>query len=72
VCVGASDSKTVSDDPSSSALFVVCIEGFPRGVPGGTGMTPLVMRNVQHRVVAWGNARNFVFGRWFLLFLAVY
>jgi hypothetical protein len=36
VCVGASDSTTASDDPSSSALCVMCI-GLPRGVPGGGG-----------------------------------
>jgi hypothetical protein len=45
VCVGASDSTTVSDDPSSSALCVVCVGRFPRGVPGGAGMPPLVTRN---------------------------
>jgi hypothetical protein len=31
VCVGASDMTTVSDDPSSSALCVVCAGNFPRG-----------------------------------------
>jgi hypothetical protein len=40
VCVGASDMTTASDDPSSSALCVVCIGRFPRGVPGGAGMPP--------------------------------
>jgi hypothetical protein len=41
VCVGASDMTTASDDPSSSALFVVCARCFPRGVPGGgAGMPP--------------------------------
>jgi hypothetical protein len=34
VCVGASDSTTASDDPSSSALCIVCTGRFPRGVPG--------------------------------------
>jgi hypothetical protein len=37
VCVGASDMTTASDDPSSSALCVVCTGRFPRGVPGGGG-----------------------------------
>jgi hypothetical protein len=41
VCVGASDMTTASDDPSSSALCVVCAGRFPRGVPGGAGMPPL-------------------------------
>jgi hypothetical protein len=40
VCVGASDMTTVSDDPSSSALCVMCVGRFPRGVPGGAGMPP--------------------------------
>jgi hypothetical protein len=35
---------TASDDPSSSALCVVCAGRFPRGVPGGAGMPPLVTR----------------------------
>jgi hypothetical protein len=55
VCVGTSDSTTASDDPSSSALCVVCTGHFPRGVPGGggggVGMPPLVTRNIQHRAV---------------------
>jgi hypothetical protein len=41
VCVGASDSKTASDDPSSSALCVVCTGHFPRGVLGGERYAPL-------------------------------
>jgi hypothetical protein len=61
VCVGASDMKTVSDDPSSSALCVMCPGCFPRG---GQVLPPLVMRNVR------GSAPNFFFGA-FLLFLAV-
>jgi hypothetical protein len=36
VCVGTSDSKIVFDDPSSSALCVVCVERFL----GGAGMPP--------------------------------
>jgi hypothetical protein len=35
VCVGASDMTTTSDDPSSSALCVVCVGRFPREVRGG-------------------------------------
>jgi hypothetical protein len=31
VCVGASGSKTTSDDPSSSDICVMCIGKFPRG-----------------------------------------
>jgi hypothetical protein len=66
VCVGVSNSTTVSDDPSSSALCVVCTERFPRGVPGGVGMPPpLVTHNVWHQ----GNAPKLFFGRFFL-FLA--
>jgi hypothetical protein len=63
VCVGASDMRTASDDPSSSALCVVCIRRFPRGVPGGACMPPLVTRSVR------GSAPKFFFG-WFFLFLA--
>jgi hypothetical protein len=40
VCVGASDMTTASDDPSSSALCVVCVGRFPRGVPGGGRYAP--------------------------------
>jgi hypothetical protein len=39
VCVGASGSTTASDDPSSSALCVVC-RVLPRGVPGGARYAP--------------------------------
>jgi hypothetical protein len=31
VCVGMSDSTTASDDPSSSALCVVCVRRFLGG-----------------------------------------
>jgi hypothetical protein len=65
VCVGASDSTTASDDPSSSALCVVCIGRFLGGSQGGAGMPPLVTRSVR------GSAPKFFFGR-FLLFLAVF
>jgi hypothetical protein len=37
---------TASDDPSSSVLCVMCTEHFPRGVPGGAGMPPLVTCSV--------------------------
>jgi hypothetical protein len=70
VCVGASDMTTASNDPSSSALCVVCTGRFPRGVPGGGRYAPLVMRRVGQRAVAQGSAPIFFFG-WFLLFLAV-
>jgi hypothetical protein len=41
VCVGTSDSTTASDDPSSSALCVVCIGCFLGGSQGGgPGMAP--------------------------------
>jgi hypothetical protein len=42
VCVGMSDMTTASDNPSSSALCVVCVGRFPRGVPGGQVCPPLV------------------------------
>jgi hypothetical protein len=41
VCVGASDSTTASDDPSSSGVCVVCVGRFPRGVLGGGQVCPL-------------------------------
>jgi hypothetical protein len=69
VCVGASDMTTASDDPSSSALCVVCVRHFPRGVQGGAGMPPLVTRSVWQRAVARGSASKFFLGG-FLLFLA--
>jgi hypothetical protein len=66
VCVGASDMTTASDDPSSSALCVVCVGRFPRGVPrggGGAGMPPLVTHNVrQWAGVARGSAPNLFLG----------
>jgi hypothetical protein len=58
VCVGASDMTTASDDPSSSALCVVCVGRFPRGVPGGAGMPPLVTRSVRQRAVAQGSGQR--------------
>jgi hypothetical protein len=62
VCVGASGSTTVSDDPSSSVVCVMCIGRFPRGVPGGAGMPPWLRS---------GQRPDFFFGG-FLLFLAVF
>jgi hypothetical protein len=47
VCVGTSGSTTASDDPSSSALCVVCIGRFLGGSQGGPGMPPLVTRSVR-------------------------
>jgi hypothetical protein len=56
VCVGASDMKTASDDPSSSALLVSCASGaFLGGSQGGEGMPP---PGYAHR-----SAPNFVFGQ---------
>ena len=66
VCVGELDLKTASDDPSSSALCVVCGGRF---LGGSQVWLPLVTCSVQHWVVARGNAPNFFFGQ-FLLFLA--
>jgi hypothetical protein len=68
VCVGASDSTTASDDPSSSVECVVCIGRFPRGVPGGGGIPPLVTRSVLQWAVARGNE---IFFGLFFLFLVV-
>jgi hypothetical protein len=58
VCVGASDSKTASDDPSSSSLCIVCARHFQRGGGGGGEVVcpPLVMRNIR------GNAPIFFLG----------
>jgi hypothetical protein len=57
VCVGASDSTTVSNDPNLFwSLFHVHQE-----ISWGTGLAPLVTRNVR------GRAPKFVFG-WFFLF----
>jgi hypothetical protein len=51
VCVGMSDMKNASDD-----IFVVCTGLFPRGVLGGVGMPPLVIRSI------WGSPPNFFLG----------
>jgi hypothetical protein len=46
VCVGASDMTTVSDDPSSSEICVVCTEHFPRGSQGGGRYAPPPLRTM--------------------------
>jgi hypothetical protein len=61
VCVGASDSTTACDDPSSSALCVVCVGRFLGGSQGGPGMPP-------H---GYAQRPYFSFLR-FLLFLAIF
>ena len=53
VCVGTSDSTTVSDDASRSALCFVCTGRFPRGVPGGGRYAPPWLRG------AFGTGRFF-------------
>jgi hypothetical protein len=64
VCVGALDLTIASDDPSSSALCVMCVRRFPKGVLGGGQVCPpLVTHSVR------GNAPKKKIGR-FLLFLA--
>jgi hypothetical protein len=62
VCGARQIRQLHSDDPSSSALCVMCVEHFPRGVLGGAGMPPLVTRSVR------GSARNFFFFFFFLVF----
>jgi hypothetical protein len=60
VCVGASDSTAMSDDPSSSSLCVVCTESFL----GGLGMAPLgYVQCVAPQILFFGR---------FLLFLVVF
>jgi hypothetical protein len=65
---------TASDDPSSSALCVMCVGPFPRGVPGGggggggAGMPPLVMRNIQQWAIAWGSTPKCFLGVVFAIF----
>jgi hypothetical protein len=65
VCVGASDSKTTSDDPSSSALCVMCVGRFLGGSQGGQVCSPWL------RAMFGVVPRNLFFGQ-FLLFLAVF
>jgi hypothetical protein len=62
VCVGASDSTIASEDPSSSALCVMCTRCFLGGSQGGPGMPPLVMGNVR------GNDPKFFFWAIFAIF----
>jgi hypothetical protein len=66
VCVGASDSTTASDDPSSSALCVMCTRRFPRGVPRGVGMPP--PGYVQCSKMGSSPRQNFFFGVVFAIF----
>ena len=69
VCVGALDSTTMSDDPSSSGLGVVCVGCFPRGVPGGACMPPLGYTQRLSMGGILGQRLEIFFLR-FLLFLA--
>jgi hypothetical protein len=71
VCVGASGSTTASDDPSSSALCVVCVGRFPRGVRGGGGGGGRYAPPGYAQFV-WGSAPKFFFGRFLLFFWAVF
>jgi hypothetical protein len=66
VCVGASDTTTASDDPSTRALSCApgAFLGGPRG-GGGAGMPPPGYAQRSFGAVP----RNFFWGR-FLLFLA--
>jgi hypothetical protein len=70
VCVGTSDSTTASDDPSSSALCVVCTGRFLGGSQGGGvgggryGPPGYAQRS--------GQCPEKIFFGWFLLFLAVF
>jgi hypothetical protein len=49
--MGASDMTTVSDDPYSNVLCVVCTRNFPRGVPWGGRYSSPWLR------IAFGNGR---------------
>jgi hypothetical protein len=72
VCVGVSDSTTTSDDPSSSALYVVCVGCFLGRFQGGQGMAPLVTCSVWLRDTARsrrgsGQRNNFFWGGVFVI-----
>jgi hypothetical protein len=71
VCVGASSSTIASDNPSSSALYVVCVERFLGGSQGGSSMAPpgYVQRSAMGS--SSGQRPKFFLGRFFL-FLAVF
>jgi hypothetical protein len=60
VCVGASDSTTAFEYPSSSALCVVCAERFLGGSQGGPGMPP------PGYAQCLGQRPDFFFGAFFL------
>jgi hypothetical protein len=47
VCVGASGSTTAFDDPSSSALCVMCVGCFLGGSQGGQVCPPLVTCSIR-------------------------
>jgi hypothetical protein len=64
VCVGASDMKIASDDPSSSSPCVVCTRCFPRGVLVGGKYAPPWLHTTFEA------SPRFFFGQ-FLLFLTV-
>jgi hypothetical protein len=71
VCVGTSDMTTASDDPSSSALCVMCVGCFPRGVPGGGRYAPPWLRVAFETSGSPGQCpKCFFLGGRFLLFLA--
>jgi hypothetical protein len=70
VCVGASGSTTASDDPSSSALCVVCVGRFLGG--GGARYGPPWLRATFDNNGRFGAAPRIFFFGWFLLFLAVF
>jgi hypothetical protein len=61
VCVGTSDSKTMSEDISSSGRYVVCARFFLGGSQGRPGMAPLITCSVR------GSDPNF-FGGVFAIF----
>jgi len=56
VRVGTSDSKTMSEDISSSGRYVMCARFFLGGSQGRPGMAPLITCSV------WGNDPNFLGG----------
>jgi hypothetical protein len=71
VCVGASDSTTMSDDPSSSSMCVVYVELFLEGSQGGQVWPPWL------RTTFGATPQNFFWAVFFIfseifLFLAVF
>ena len=69
VCVGTSGLTTAFDDPSSSALCVMCAGRFLGGSQGGPGMPPLDYEQRSTTGDSPGQFLEIVFG-WFLLFLS--